>query len=87
MIVPSANTGGEQIFGLTAVWAHPHQGQLTTLAEAAHKMALLMDDSLDWPYAFVCMSSTTCYVPLSDAGHLSTMTEGTHSINVCGCLH
>ena len=39
MIAPSTNIGGEQIFGPAAVWAYPHQGCLTTLVEAAHKLA------------------------------------------------
>ena len=87
MIVPSANIGGEQIFGLAVVWAHPHEGHLTTLVEAACKLVLLMDDGLDQPYAFVCLSSTTHYAPLSDTGHLSAMTDGVQSINACGHLH
>ena len=62
------------------------QGCLTTLAEVAHKLALLMDDSLDWPYAFVCMRSTTHHASLSDAGHLGTMTDSVWSINACGHL-
>ena len=76
MIVPSTNIGGEHIFGLAAVWAHPCQGCLTTLVEVAHKLALLIDDSPDWPYAFAHMNSTTCHMPLSDAGHLGAMTDG-----------
>ena len=46
-----------------------------------------MDDGLDWHYAFVCLSSTTCHVALSHAGHLGAMTDGVWSINACGCLH
>ena len=87
MKAPSANIGGKQIFGLAVVWAHPHQGHLTTLVGVACKLALLMDDGLDWHYAFVCMSSTTHHVPFSDAGHIGTMTDGTWSVNACGHLN
>ena len=80
MMAPSNNIEGKQISGLAVVWAHPCQGCLTTLAEAACKLALLIDDSLDWPYAFACMSSTTCHAPLSDAGHLGAMTDGIWSV-------
>ena len=76
MIAPSTNIGRKQIFGLTAVWAYPHQGHLTTLVEVAHKLTLLINNGPYWPYAFVYMSSTTCYMSLSDAGHLGTMTDG-----------
>ena len=87
MIVPSANIRDEQIFGLAVVWANPHQGHLTTLVEAACKLALFMDDSPDWLYAFVCISSTTSHAPLLDAGHIGSMTDGTQSVNTCGHLH
>ena len=87
MIALSANSGSEQIFGPAVVWAHCHQGHLTTLVEAACKLALLMDDGPDWPYAFVLLSNTTCHMPLSDAGHLGTMTDSTQSVNTCSCLH
>ena len=67
--------------------AHPHQGYLTMLAEAACKLALLVNNSPDWPYAFVHKGSTTCHMPLSDVGHLGTMSDGIWSINACGHLH
>ena len=87
MIAPSANIGDKQIFGLAVVWAHPHQGCLTTLAEVACRLTLLMDNGPDWPYAFIHMSSTTHHMPLSDAGHLGAMTDGIHSVNACSHLH
>ena len=87
MIVLSANFGGKQIFGLAAVWAHPHQCCLDTLVEVAHTLVLLVDDGPNWPYAFICMSSTTHHAPLLDAGHLGTMTDGLQSVNACGHLH
>ena len=87
MIVPSTNIGGKQIFGVTAVWAHPHQGPLNRLGEAACKLALLIDDGPDWPYACICMSSTAHHTPLLDAGHLDTMTDSVWSVNMCSHLH
>ena len=43
--------------------------------------------SLDWPYAFVCLSSTTHHVALSDVGHLGTMPDGVQSVNTCSHMH
>ena len=34
---------GDQVFGLAIVWAHPHQGHLSTLLEADQKLMLLAD--------------------------------------------
>ena len=34
LIVPSLAVGCEQVFRLTAMWAHPHQAHLPTLADA-----------------------------------------------------
>ena len=47
MIAPSTNAGGVQVFSLVVVWAHPHQGHLSTLVEAAKKLMLLADDGPD----------------------------------------
>ena len=87
LIVPSTDAGCEQVFGLTAVWAHPHQACLHTLEEVAHKVLLFADDGPDWPYAFVQMNDTVSHVPLSSKGHVSTMTDGVLSTNVYGQLH
>ena len=87
MIAPSTNTGGNQLFGLVAVWVHPHQGHLTTLVEAAQKLMILVDDGPDWPYAFICMSNTMLHMPLSDNGHIGAMTNSMHTVNACGWLH
>ena len=45
---------------------------------------LLVDSAPDWPYTFVHMSDTMSYVPLSNNGHISAMTDSIHSINACG---
>ena len=84
LIVPSTNARGDQVFGLAVVWAHPHQGHLSTPAEAAQKLMLQVGDGPDWPYAFIYMSTTELHVPLSDNGHFGTMTDGICSINACG---
>ena len=87
MIVPSTNAWGDQLFGLAVVWVHPCQGHLTTLAEAAQKFMLLAGDSPDWPYAFIHMSNTILHMPLSNNGHISTMTDSMCNVNACGQLH
>ena len=87
MIVSGTNARGDQVFSLAVVLAHPHQGHLSTLAEAAHKLMLLVDNGPDWLYAFIHMSNTMLHMPLSDNGHISTMTDGVHSGKACGQLH
>ena len=87
MIVPSTNARGDQVFSLPAVWAHPCQGHLSTLAEAAQSLMLLANDSPDWLYAFICMSDTMLHIPLSDNEHISTMTDGICSIYAYGWLY
>ena len=49
--VPRLAIGCEWVFGLTAMWAHPHQAYLLTLGEVAQKLMLLANESLNWPYA------------------------------------
>ena len=63
MIVPSTNAGGDKVFGLAVVWAHPQQGHTSTNVEAAHKMMLLVDNGPDWLYAFVHMRHTVLHTP------------------------
>ena len=46
-IAPSITTGCERVFGLTAVWVHPHQACFPTLPEVACKPLLLADVSKD----------------------------------------
>ena len=57
LIAPNMDGRGEYVFGLTAVWVHPHQAHLHTLEEAVHKLLLLTDDGPDWLYAFVQMNN------------------------------
>ena len=64
MIVPNTNAGDDQVFSLAAVWVHPCQGCLSTLVKAAWKLMLLVDNSPDWPYAFIHMSDTVLHVPI-----------------------
>ena len=45
LIAPSLTIRCERFFGLTAVWAHPHQAHFQTLKEVAHKC--LLDGSVD----------------------------------------
>ena len=87
MIAPSINAEGDQVFGLAVVWVHPCQGCLSTLVEAAWKLMLLVDNSPDWPYAFICMNDTMLHVPLSDKGYICTMTDGVCSTNTWSWLH
>ena len=87
MTLLSYNTRSDQVFGLATMWAHPHQDYLSTLVEAAEKLMLLMDDGPDWPYTFIHMNDSVLHMPLSDKGHIGTMTNGICSTNACGWLH
>ena len=87
MIVPSTNARGDQVFGLAVVWAHPCQGCLSTLVEAAQKLMQLVDDGLDWPYTFVHMSDTVLHMPLSNNRHIGIMMDSVCSVNTCGHFH
>ena len=87
MIVPSTNARGDQVFSLAVVWAHPHQGCLFTVVEAAWKLMLLVDDSPDWPDTFIHMNDTMLHALLSDNRHIGAMTDGICSVNACGELH
>ena len=51
LVVPSLAIRCEWVFGLTAVWAHPHQANLPTLADATQRLMLLADEGANWPYA------------------------------------
>ena len=73
LAVPSITIKCERVFGLTAVWAHPHQAHVYTLEELAHKLVLLADKRMDQPYAFVWLNTSVSPVPLSSKGHVSTI--------------
>ena len=76
---PSIAVGYEKVFGQVAVWVHLHQAYYHTLEEVAHKLALLVDESKDWAYAFFWLNKTLSHVPLWSEGHVSTMMDGTPS--------
>ena len=87
LIVPNTDAKCEHVFGLTAMWAHPHQACLRTLEEVAHKFLLLEDNSPDWPYTFVWMDDTVSHASLSSEGHIGTMTNSVPSTNASSQLH
>ena len=76
LLAPSLAARGERVFGLVAMWAHPHQVCLVSLAEVAWCLVLLADKGPDWPYAFISMNNTVLHVLLSSKGHLSILMEG-----------
>ena len=86
LIAPSLAIGCEWVFGLTAMWAHPYQAHLPTLAEVAQKLMLLANKGPNWPYAYAQMNDTMAYMPLSSEGHIGIMTDSIPSTNACGHL-
>ena len=87
LIALSLAIGCERIFGLIAMWAHPHQICLVSLVEVTWCLVLLDDEGPDWPYTFVWMNNTVLHMPLSSEGHLGVLTEGKPQRNLCGLLH
>ena len=87
LIVLSLTAGCERVFGLTAVWAHPYQAHFQILEEVAHKLVLLVDDSMDWPYTFIWLNDAVSNVPLSNEGPISAMRDGAPSMDDNGWLH
>ena len=87
LIVPSIATRYKRVFGLVAIWVHPCQAQYPTLAEAACKLLLLVDESAYWAYAFVWLNEALSHVPLSGEGNVSAMMDGSPSTDACGKLH
>ena len=77
LLITLSNTSGyERIFGLVTVWAHPCQACYTTLADATHKLILVMDGRANLVYAFVQLNEVLSHAPLSSVGLISTMTDG-----------
>ena len=74
----------KRIFSLITMWVHPFQACYTTLADVACKFMLLVDGSANWMYASVQLNEALSYAPLSSMGHISTMTDGTPSMDPCG---
>ena len=87
LIVPSIAARHERVFGLVVVWAHSSQACYHTLEVAAHKLALLVDESMSWVYAFVWLNKGLSHVPLLSKGHVSAMRDGGPSADACGWLH
>ena len=86
LIAPSLAIEWEQVFGLTAMWAHPHQAHLPTLGEVAKKLMLLANKSLNWLYAYTQMNDTMAHTPLFSEGHIGITTDGIPSMNTCSYL-
>ena len=87
LIVPIITIGYKRLFGLVAVWAHPHQVCYHTLEVEAHKCVLLVDESIDWAYGFVWLNEALSHAPLLREGHVSAMTDGMPTTDACGQLH
>ena len=87
LIVQHLAIGCKWVFGLTAMWMHPHQVHLPTLEEAGQKLLLLADEGTNWPYAYVRMNNAMAHSLLSSEGHISTLPSGLPSQNACGHLH
>ena len=87
LIVPNITSWYKRVFGLVAVWAHPYQAHYHNLEVAAHKLALLVDESADWAYAFVWLNEALSHAPLLSEGHISAMMDGVPSADACGWLY
>ena len=87
LIVCSIAIRCERAFGLTVVWAHPHQACFPTLPEATCKLVLLADVREDWLYSFVWLNDAVAHAPLSDEGHISAMMDGMPGTDAHGWLH
>ena len=87
LIAPSIGLGYKRVFGLVMVWVHPCQAHYHTLKEAAHKLALLVDESADWVYGFVWLNEALSHALLSSEGHISAMMDGMPCTDACGWLH
>ena len=86
LIAPSLAIGCEWVFSLTAMWVHPHQACLPTLADATWNLMLLANEGPNWQYAYVQMNDAMANVPLPSEVHIGIMTDGIPSTNACSCL-
>ena len=86
LIVPAQVVEEEWKFRLVARWVHPCQTLLSSLEEAAKKLALLINTGDNWPYTFVQLCEDSQHVPISDARHISIMVDGAPSRSACRCL-
>ena len=87
LIAPSITMGYEKVFSLVVVWVHLHQVCYHSLEEVACKLALLVDESVDWAYAFVQLKEALSHVPLSSEGHISAMMDGAPRADAWGWFH
>ena len=87
LLAPDQVVEEERRFGLVAVWTHPCQAHLPSLDEVARKLVLLINTGEDWAYAFTQLNEDSQQIPLSTAGHSSTMIDGTPSRNPCQHLN
>ena len=87
LIVPSLAIGCKWVFRLTAMWMHPHQVYLPTLADVVLKLLLLADEGADWSYAYIRMNDAVAHTPLSSEGHIGIKASDLPSWNTCGFLH
>ena len=53
LLAPAQVVEEERIFRLVAMWVHPCQTLLSSLEEAAKKLALLVNTGDNWPCAFI----------------------------------
>ena len=86
LIVLAQAVEEERKFRLVAMWVHHCQTLISSLEEAAKKLALLINTADDWPYTFMQLCEDSQHVPLSDAGHISIMVDGAPSKSACRCL-
>ena len=47
---------------------------------------LLANEGPNWPHDYAQMNDTVAHMPLCSEGHISIMTDGIPSVNVCGNL-
>ena len=87
LIAPSLAIRCKWVFGLTAIWMHTCQACLPTLADAAQKLLLLVDEGTNWPYPYIRMNDAMAHMPLSSVGHIDVMTGDPPSQNACSHLH
>ena len=86
LIVLDRTVKGEKVFSLVAVWTDPHQAHHHSLGEAACKLALVINISTNWAYAFAWLNEGMLHTPLSSDGHISAVIDGVPSMNACGHL-
>ena len=82
-IAPAQAVEEERIFGLVAVWVHLCQTLLSSLEEAAKKLALLINTGDEWPYAFVQLCEDSQPIPLSNTRHITILADGAPSRSPC----